>query len=159
MKKLIIGSLALIGIAALIFGAVGVASAQGPDGIISDDFGSHGPMHGDGNFGDGILHDYMFQARAGALGISVEELSSRMEGGETFYKVALDLGFSEDEIFELMSTTRDAALGQALTDGVITQEEADQLRERGGNHGRFNGAEGEMPSSQGRHGQGSGDGN
>lgn len=153
MNKLIIGSLALIGVAALIFGAVGVASAQGPEKNGSDDHGPHGPMHGEGDFEDGILHDYMLQAMADNLGISVDDFSSRREDGETFYQIALDLGFSEDEIFELMSTARDSAIDQALADGVITQEEADQLREHGGHHGYFNG-EGEMPSGQGHHGQG-----
>jgi hypothetical protein len=153
MKKLIIGSLALIGVAALIFGAVGMASAQGQERNESNDYDPNGPMHGEGNFGDGVLHDYMFQAMADSLGISVDDLSSRIEDGETSYQIALDLGFSEEEIFELMSTARDATIDQALADGVITQEEAEQLRERGGHHRIFNG-EGEMPFGQGHHGQG-----
>jgi hypothetical protein len=84
---------------------------------------------------------------ADALGISVEELVSRRDSGETFFQITLALGFNEGEIHAMMLTTHKAAIEQALADGVITQEQFDQFQQ--GKH--FHNAEG-APHGVGHHG-------
>ena len=130
MKKLIIG-ITLVGVIALAaFSAVGVAQAEtaeppatrggGPGG------GPRGPLAG-----DGVLHDYIIANLAAELGITVEELESRLAGGETFMEIALSLGFDFETAREMMANAREAAIEQALADGVITEEEAEFYRSRG----------------------------
>jgi hypothetical protein len=53
-------------------------------------------------------------------------------------QIGLSLGFTQEAIFDLMIDARVAALNQAVTDGSITQEQADWLISRLDN--RRNGA-------------------
>ena len=147
MKKLFIG-IGLVGVIALAFGAANVAFAQDTQ-LNGPGAGGHGP-HGpgdDGHFGDGLLHDYMTQNLTDALGISVEEFSSRRDSGESFFQIALDLGFNEGEIHAMMLTAYEADIEQALADGVITQEQVEQFQQ----HKQFHNEEG-APHGHGHHG-------
>ena len=148
MKKiLLIGSLVVVGI--LIFGAVGIASAQtllprlmgsrmaadftSRSGMMSSQ--STGMMAGGrggmmGQAGSGLLHDYMIAGFAEAFGLDVADLQARIDGGETMYDVAVSLGYTQEQFTELMVTVRTDAINQALADGVITQEQADWMLSR-----------------------------
>lgn len=146
MKKFLIG-IGLVGVIALAFGAANVAFAQDAQ-LYGPGAGGHGP-HGPGNgghFGDSLLHDYMIQNLADALDISVEEFISSRDSGETFFQIALELGFDEEEIREMMLTAHEAAVEQALADGVITQEQVEQFPRK-----QFNNGEG-APHGYGPHG-------
>lgn len=147
MKKILIG-IGLVGVIALAFGAVNAAFAQDAqlDGPGAVGHGPHGPGNG-GHFGDGLLHDYMTQNLADALGITVEEFISRRDSGETFFQIVLELGFDEGEIRTMMLTAHEAAVEQAQADGVITQEQAEQIRQRK----QFHNAGG-APHGYGHHG-------
>ncbi len=150
MKKvLIIGSLVLVGV--LIFGAVGIASAQT---LLPRIFGSRsmsdwesrssmmnsqatgtgmtggrGSMMG-GQAGNDLLHDYMIAGFAEAFDMEVADLQARIDAGETMYDVALSLNYTPEQFTELMVTVRTDAINQALADGVITQEQADWMLSR-----------------------------
>ena len=153
MKKvLIIGSLVLVGV--LIFGAVGVASAQT---LLPRIFGSRsmsdwesrssmmnsqatgtgmtggrggrGSMMG-GQAGDGLLHDYMLAGFAEAFDMEVADLQARIDAGETMYDVATSLNYTPEQFTELMVSVRTDAINQALADGIITQEQADWMLSR-----------------------------
>jgi hypothetical protein len=150
MKKvLLIGSLVIVGI--LIFGAVGVASAQTllprlAGSLMAANFESRssmmnsqgtgtGMMSGGrggmmGQSGSGLLHDYMLAGFAAAFDMDVADLQARIDAGETMYDVALGLGYTQESFTELMVTVRSEAINQALADGVITQEQADWMLSR-----------------------------
>lgn len=75
----------------------------------------------------GALHEYMYPAMAAALGLTPEEFDTRHEAGETFWDIAEAQGLTPEEAWTLMQTARDEALRQAVAEGVITQEFADQM--------------------------------
>lgn len=134
--------IALLAVALLALGIAGFASAQTstPQSNPYPAFGSgmrggRGSMRGMmGGYrpqdGTGILHDYMIAAFANALGLSPEELESRLAAGETLWQVAQSEGFSAEEFSQLWIEARTAALEQAVADGVITQEQADWMNAR-----------------------------
>ncbi len=84
-------------------------------------FGLRGPAK------EGPLHDLMQAELAKALGLTTDELAARIEAGETPYQIAESQGKTADEISALFQTAREAALKQAVTDGVITQAQADWM--------------------------------
>ena len=156
MKKvLLIGSLVIVGM--LIFGAVGIASAQTllprlmgsrvlsslesrsnmmayqttQDGMMGGRGGMMGSNDGMmGQTGSGLLHDYMIAGFAAAFDMEVVDLQVRIDAGETMYDVAVSLGYTQEQFTELMVTVRTDAINQALADGVITQEQADWMLSR-----------------------------
>ena len=78
---------------------------------------------------------------ANLLGLSVEELEAAKDDGSIRDLVEAS-GLTQEEIQAAMEEAHDAAVAQAVADGVITQEQADQLEEapgrggsRGGGHG------------------------
>lgn len=92
---------------------------------------------------DNPLHDVMIAAMADALDVSVDELESRLEAGETMADIAAEQGLDQEAFFTLMQEARTAAIEQALEDGTITQEQADFMLER---MGGFNGSpDGDCP--------------
>ena len=153
MKKTLF-VLTIVGVAALALGIAGFAYAQaqtptplpgyGP-GMIGGGYGyGRGGMMGQGygpgmmgaGFGYGMmgangemgaLHEYMYPAMAAALGLTPEEFDTRHEAGETFWDIAGTQGLTTEEAWGLMQTARDEALQQAVANGVITQEFADQM--------------------------------
>lgn len=149
MKRFLLIGVAVLFVAGTIFTA---AQAQSPAPDV-DGFGpwmgggrGHGGMMGGGmhagGFGGmmrgrwnrqggeyGPMHEYMVEALAEALEITPEELQARFDEGQTPYQIALDLGFSEEEIPTLFSEAHQAALDAAVADGVLTQEQADWMRD------------------------------
>ena len=133
----------VVGLAILGFGIANSASAAGllqtsPTGT---DFGGNG-HHGTTGTGtgipveqninlDGALEDLIHENLATALGLTPEELSARLDAGETLYDIAMELGYDPTEIRSLMSQARLDALTQAVEEGIITQEQADWLTSRG----------------------------
>lgn len=71
------------------------------------------------------------ESLATALGISPAELAARLDAGETVSQTGLSLGFDVTTISEMLTQARAAALAQAVTTGLITQEQADWLASRG----------------------------
>ncbi|MDH5507327.1 MAG: hypothetical protein OEZ02_08910 [Anaerolineae bacterium] len=135
MKKSII-AIAITVIAAATLGAVGVAYAQsalqdGPGfGMLGN--GGFGPHGGQGDHEEGPLHELMQANLAEALGIPVEDLSARHEAGKSFIEIAASLGFDAEQARDLMLTARSKTLEQAVSEGLITQEQADQMYAHGG---------------------------
>ena len=121
MKK----TLLVVGLIVLALGAlgVGVVAAQGGQ-----------PPYGQRGVYDGVvgpMHEYMEQAMADAVGLSLEEFEARHDAGETFYQIALAQGFIAEEIPALMQDARAKGLDAAAKAGVITQEQADWMKNRG----------------------------
>ena len=88
-------------------------------------------MRGGGMVGNGILHDAMIAVYAQELGISVDDLNTRMTNGETMAQIATEKGLTVEEFRTLMVDARSQAIDQAVKDGTLTQEQADWMKQRG----------------------------
>lgn len=80
--------------------------------------------------GQGLLHDYMLAAFAEALDLKVEDVETRLADGKTLREIATAQGFTQDELKDLVTKVRQAALDAAVADEVITQAQADFMLER-----------------------------
>jgi len=128
-KTLLIVGLVVLALGALSVGVVAAQGGQPPSGQRGVVDGVMGPMH-----------EYMEQAMADAVGLDLEEFEARHDSGETFYQIALDEGFTAEEIPALMQDARTKGLEAAVTAGVISQEQADWMGSRGfGRGGMMNG--------------------
>ena len=119
----------------------------GPGGMMGGDEYGYGPgnmMGGRGNNfgpgmmgrrgagfarGEGIMHDAMISAFADAVDLTVEDVNTRLADGETLREIAIAQGFTEEQLPDLITQVRQAALDQAVADGLITQAQADLMLE------------------------------
>ena len=131
MKK----TLLIVALVVLALGAVGVGVVAAQSG--QQPYGQRGTVDG-----VGPMHDYMEQAMADAVGLSLDEFEARHDAGETFYQIALAQGFSAEEIPALMQDARAKALDAAVAAGVITQDQADWMGSRGFGRGGMMGGYG-----------------
>ncbi|MBP9041447.1 MAG: hypothetical protein KBF64_06705 [Anaerolineaceae bacterium] len=132
MKKLLV-SLIVAGVIVAALGTATVVSAQ------SETPQPYFGQNGGGRYGyrvnsdlyeqDEVLHDLMMEAWSVELGISVDELNARLDGGETLSQIALSTGLSLDEFLTLSDSIRADATEQALADGLITQEQANLIQQ------------------------------
>ncbi|HJX40672.1 MAG TPA: hypothetical protein VJ345_04340 [Anaerolineales bacterium] len=67
---------------------------------------------------------------AEALGMTPEALTQARLDGKTLAEILDDQGLSLSEYQENLAQIREEALDQAVSDGVITQDQLDQLQER-----------------------------
>ena len=147
----IAGIVALLG-AVIIWGATAV-SAQGPNNNNGNqqqmNQGQGGP-HGTMNL-MAVSEEDMHAAIAAALGMSVADFEAAIDAGQTPATLAAERNIDFAVIQAAMDAVHEAALQQAVTDGLITQEQADwMLSHRGGQNGPMGGG------YQGNGGQGNG---
>jgi hypothetical protein len=71
---------------------------------------------------------------ASALGMTVEELQSALADGKTYRDLMSELELDMATMSEKAQAAMEAALAQAVKDGVITQEQADAMKD-GAGHG------------------------
>ncbi|MEZ4865755.1 MAG: hypothetical protein R3C14_30865 [Caldilineaceae bacterium] len=124
-----IGMLAIVGIL-LIVVAAPVAWAQG--GPPAGDRPGH-PAEQPGRPGD-PLHDVVNPevikgVIADTLGLTVGELDAAHEAGTTLEELAATQGVTIEEVQAAAKASAIAQVNQAVTDGKITQEQADQIIE------------------------------
>jgi len=103
---------------------------------------------------DGPMHDTMVAALAEKLGLSVEDINTRLANGETMYQIAASKGLSTADLQALMSDVRAKAIDEMVKDGTLTQEQADWMKQRGGMMGGA--GRGGMMGGRGMHGTGAG---
>lgn len=133
MKKfMIIGT--LVATLVLALGAAGVAYAQSATptaedaagiGIESFHRGRGGPG-GDRQVGF-ALREYMETATAEAFGLTVDELGALRDEGKSLVDVAIEQNMTVADFDAKIVSARQSAVDQAVADGVITQEQADEL--------------------------------
>ena len=132
MKKNIL--LALVAVLTISMVAAGVAFAQGngPGGRGS---GAGGTGTGTGTNLEVTLSTYMPTAIADVLGLSVEDVNARLASGETLQTIALSMGYTLEQIPDLMASVRAKAIELASAGGVITADQAASLltNQSGGN--------------------------
>lgn len=80
----------------------------------------------------GLLHDYMEKALAEKLGVPLATIEAQFDAGKTLYQIALDNGIAQADLPALMLEVRTTAIKAALSDGVITQAQADRMLQSGG---------------------------
>jgi len=109
-------------------GPGGMMGGYGPGGMM----GGYGPggMMGNLDRGTGIMHDYMIAAFAKAVNLTVEQVDTRLAKEETFKDIAIAQGTAEADLPALATQIRKDAFVQAVTDGVITQAQADRMLQR-----------------------------
>lgn len=131
MKKTVVVVLMVAALAVLTTGIVFAQNPQPPaprGGGMGP--GGFGQMRLAANGAEAPMHEYMVSAIADALGISATDLEGRIDSGETAYQVAVDLGFTADEIPALLRDARLKAFDAAAADGVISQAQVDWMRSR-----------------------------
>jgi hypothetical protein len=87
------------------------------------------------------LSTYMPAAMADVLGLSVDEVNSKLASGETLYTIALSMGYTTDQLPAVMTSVRDKAIELATAAGAISTDPTNLLlgNQYGGN-ARGNGA-------------------
>jgi hypothetical protein len=108
-------------------GPKGNGNGYGPGGMM----GGYGPgymMGGRGEF-KGFMHDYMISAFANAVGLTVEDVNTRLSNGESPQQIAIAQGKTEADLPALWTQVHQDALNAAVADGVITQAQADLMLE------------------------------
>jgi ABC-type glycerol-3-phosphate transport system substrate-binding protein len=138
MKKIWIIA-GLLGFTVLALGAAGIVYAQSetPQPATPPGFGN-GMMRGRGGYiagEEGPHHDEMIEAFAKAIGLSPEVVETRLASGETMWQIVESEGVSMEEFGEIMSQIRSDFIQQALDDGILTQEQADFMAQRGSQGG------------------------
>ena len=113
----------------------------GPGGMMNQyGYGPGGMMGGRGykfSQNEGLLHDYILSAFANAVGLSVDQVNTRLANGETLRDIAIAQGTTVADLPALANQVRQDALNQAVADGVLTQTQADNLLQKMNNNPSF----------------------
>lgn len=122
--------------------AAGTITQEQADQMLERGFGKRG--HGRHGGKGGLLRTEearaeMKETLAGALGITVEELEAARESGQRLSEIAEANGVDMADVEATMKDAAKAQITQAVEDGTITQEQADQMIERLENSEGFKG--------------------
>lgn len=92
-------------------------------------------LSGDGlrSIGPLMLHEEMQAVIADALGITVAELEAAHAEGKRLPELAAELGVALEDVQTAVQAAHEAAILQAVADGLITQEQADWMLQRHNN--------------------------
>lgn len=150
MKKIsIITSILLVVIVSLGVAGFTYAQTQDPPEPASPGFGSMMPwgrnsLHSNmGNrpgiygrysqevstFEEGPMHGTMLRVFSEYLGISEDELETSLTEGKTIWQIASEQGLTIEQFIEKMQEARSLALGEAIENGIITQEQAQYMQQ------------------------------
>lgn len=128
-------------IAALVvlLGTVGVAYAQGPQPPRDDHRFQGGGTCGYagrmvGRWGWGMRGSSLVDATAEATGLTVDEVIASLQEGQTFAEIAEAQGVDPQAIVDAFLADRETALEQAVADGRLTEEQAQQMLEEMAEH-------------------------
>ncbi len=83
-----------------------------------------------------IDHDVLL---AKALGMTPEALQAAFDDGKTLPELLESLDLDAATLHEKLAAAHEEALAQAVADGVITQEQADEMQQHFGDRGRMPG--------------------
>jgi len=91
-------------------------------------------MMGRGMMGRGLgmmgdSEDSLIAVAADKLSMTVDELTTQLKDGKTVADLAQEKGVDLQTMFDAFLAARQETLSQAVTDGKITQEQADQMLE------------------------------
>ena len=93
-----------------------------------------GKMGSRGEMGMGIkdswMHDELLKAFAAKVGLTVDEVTTRLEAGETHTQIAESKGITGDAYTTLWKAIHTQVIDQAVIDGKLTQVQADAIKAR-----------------------------
>lgn len=142
MKKLLIAVFVVAVIAVAGFAVTSVVNAQtptpNPDNVTPRGFGFHGNRGGGmmrDALGQGWMHDEIIAAFSAKLGISASDLEARITAGETLWDIAAAEGMTVADFSAIKQEVREKALDQAVSEGKLTAEQAEQMKTRMGRGG------------------------
>ena len=85
-------------------------------------------------FTSGGMHNFVWGGLAETLGLTQDELNAELANGKTLAQIAEAKGVTQEQLAAALETSAKAGLDKAVADGVLTQEQADQmLSHMGGN--------------------------
>ena len=116
MNKWMVRFSAVVLVVVLAVGAVGVAAAQGPDG---------GPGRGP-RLRDPLMPKVV-EAIETATGLTQEDVLAQLQDGKTFNEVLAENSIDPQVVIDAVTAVITEELTQAVTDGKITQERADEV--------------------------------
>ena len=132
-KKIALTAAALL-LVALGITAFSPAYAQTPDGVQAE---RNSPIqHPHGPREPGPLTDYLKQATADILGLTVEEFEAARQAGTRMPELIEAAGLSVEEFQAAMEAALPEILENAVNDEAINQDQADFILENGLRHGR-----------------------
>jgi hypothetical protein len=75
----------------------------------------------------GGMHTFVWNALAEKLGLSSAELTTEVNSGKTIAQIADEKGVSRADLVAALETAHQESLAQAVADGYLTQEQADNI--------------------------------
>ena len=75
----------------------------------------------------GSMHTFVWDALAKSLGLTSDELYAEVNSGKTLTQVGEEKGVSRADLLAALESAHKDNLAQAVTDGYITQEQADRI--------------------------------
>ena len=75
----------------------------------------------------GGMHTFIWNALAETLGLTSDELYAEVNSGKTIAQIAEERGVSRADLIAALETAHQESLAQAVTDGALTQEQADNI--------------------------------
>jgi hypothetical protein len=88
-------------------------------------FGPGGMMGGRGEMGQ--IHEYVEQALADKLGMAKTDLETALSNGKSMSQIAIDKGIKAADVPALLTEVHKTAFAKAVSDGVLTQAQADAM--------------------------------
>lgn len=141
MKSKLLIVLTIAFVAVLTLGVIGMGVAYAQDPTPESPFTPGGMMGGWGRQGStsgmsemhewmtstGGMHTLVWDALAGALGLTTDELNAELDGGKTLAALGEEQGLDRAALAAVLEDAHVDALAQAVTDEVLTQEQADTM--------------------------------
>ena len=121
LKKLIVGIGTLVTVGVLALFTVGSVFAQAPTPPTPD--APFGNAWGRVCSGAGVVSE----AISSLLGMTPEEIYAERSEGKTLSDLAEEKGITDQQLIDAMLAGRKEAVNQAVTDGRLTQEQADWM--------------------------------
>ncbi len=75
----------------------------------------------------GGMHTFIWNALADKLGLTSDQLTAEVNSGKTISQIAAEKGISRADLVTALETAHKDSLAKAVTDGVITQVQADSI--------------------------------
>lgn len=129
MKKILVIVSSVL-VALVIFGA-GFIFAQSNAVSAAGMPAGYGPGHMAGGrggmMGGGQGREYVEQALADKLGMTKANVEAALDGGKNMYQLAIDKNIKTADIPALLTDVHKTAFAKAVSDGVMTQAQADGM--------------------------------
>jgi len=101
-------------------------------GFNENDENRRGNFAGKAGFEPGLLHEKMITAMADKLGYTVDELNQQFADGKSLLDLAAAKNMTVAELIQMQSDVKTQVIDQALKDNLITQAQADFMKQNPG---------------------------